>query len=172
MNIYYTIDERYLKAIEKLNYGNIPKAKLLLEEILEEEPGYGKAHFHLGCIYYEYLVEYPLAVKHMELALQFEPEFPDVYHRYLWMLNELGCHEKLVSLAQKALHVRGICKACVYLELGNSHEKNRNWALALESYQEAYLQALSEYDLNRSKNGAERVTEKRRALQKWNYVVS
>lgn len=172
MNMYYTIDEKYLEALEKLDYGNIPEAKILLEGILESEPGYGKAHFHLACIYYEYLAEYPLAIRHMELALTFAPDFPDVYHRYTWILYELGCQAKLWEVSQKALKVKGICVACVYLTLANSYEKSGNWAKALQYYKEAYLSALEDRDLQRAKGGLRRVEEKRNSLQQWCYVVN
>jgi tetratricopeptide (TPR) repeat protein len=171
MNIYYTIDEKYLKAIEKIYY-NTPKAKLLLEEIVEMEPGYGKAHFHLGSIYYDYLAEYTLAVRHFDLALKFAPEFPEAYHKYLCVLNDLEDHATLLKLSEKALKVRGICKSCVYHEVGLSYEKNRLWEKALENYKEAYMHAVTEYDMERNEKDMARVMSKAKSTRKVRYVLA
>lgn len=172
MNIYYTIEEKYLKAIQKFSFGNSPKAKILLEEILEDEPSYGKAHCLLGCIYYFDLSEYGLAKKHFDLALEFSPQYPDTYYNYMVMLLDLDQKELLVQLAQSALKVHGISKAEVYFYLGQIHEKEKKWELAIQYYRKAFHHSICNEDMYRFQKDMGRIEKKMNSLKKWTYTIS
>jgi tetratricopeptide (TPR) repeat protein len=170
-NIYYTIDEKYLKAVQKMDFGNNSKAKLLLEEILEDEPAYGKAHYRLACIYYFELQEYDRAIYHFDLTMRFTPSFPLLYVHYLQLLNFLDRHEQLKSLAVKALQVEGVCKSCVMSELGLSYEKQQSFKKAGKYFREAWLHAASGCDKEDIESHIERVNKKMRHLQPYRYEV-
>lgn len=172
MNIYYTIEEKYLKAEQKLNWGNTPKAKLLLEEILENEPAYGKAHYLLACIYYFDLAEYDLAKRHFDLAIKFSPNFPKTYYRYMTMLTDLGLKKHLLNLAEEAIKVNGICKAEVNFYQGQIYEKEKDWNKAIQFYREAYQNSICEDDLLRFEKDIDRVDKKINSLKKWKYVTA
>lgn len=170
MNIYYTIDEKYLKAIDKLYY-NTPKAKILLEEILEMEPGYGKAHFKLGYIYSEYLAEYELAKKHYALAMKFEPGLLDIYPQFLSLYNRLEDHGSLLTLARKALSVMGVSKSGIYFEMGLSFEKQLQWENAMYNYRKAILHATSEDDQDMAVKALERIEKKSDSTKRIRYSL-
>lgn len=171
MDIYYTIEEKYLKAIQDLGEGDIPKAKLSLEQILEDEPGFGKAHYYLACIYFDKLVNYPLALQHIELALKFDPQFPEAHQYYLGMLLDLDCHSQLLEQSQKALKAVGVCKSCVYRIVALSYEKRKQWDLALDNFRQAYLHSINKYEIAHIEECAERVKAKKKSEKKWVYQV-
>ena len=52
MDILYTVEEKYLQAVEELNYGELPKALHLFHEIVNAEPAYARAYYQLGSIYH------------------------------------------------------------------------------------------------------------------------
>jgi tetratricopeptide (TPR) repeat protein len=83
MNTYYTIEGKYLKAVEKLDYGRNSKALQLFKEILENEPLHARTHFQLGKIYYYEMNDYQTAGFHFKTCLELEPSFPDNYFDYL-----------------------------------------------------------------------------------------
>ena len=56
------------KAIDQHNIG---AAKQLLDEILLIDPGYGRAHNHLGWIYETKIKDFKNAQRHYELAIKF-----------------------------------------------------------------------------------------------------
>lgn len=48
MDTYYTIDEKYLQAVEEYQYGESPKSLQLLNEIIAADPLYARAYFSWG----------------------------------------------------------------------------------------------------------------------------
>ena len=83
MNTYYTIEEKYLKAVEEVNFGSTPNGLQLLREIIENDPLYARAHYQLGKIYYYELDDYQTAGYHFKTCMELEPSFPDNYFHYL-----------------------------------------------------------------------------------------
>ena len=86
MDIYLTIEEKYLQALDELWYGEPPKALQLLNEIIANDPLYARAHYQLGKIYYYEISDYLAAGYHFKTCAELEPQFPDVYFHYLRLL--------------------------------------------------------------------------------------
>lgn len=97
MDIYLTIEEKYLHAIDELSYGHRPKALQLLNEIITDDPFYARAHYQLGKLYYYEINDYQSAGYHFKTCAELEPLFPDVYYHYLSLLVFLNM-EKQISL--------------------------------------------------------------------------
>src|SRR6185503_9595086 len=116
------------------------------EEVLEEEPGYGPAHFKLGWMYWAKLDDYEKAERHFELAVKFSPEYPLTYYSYSLLLNEVNDFEKLLWLAEKGLKVKGVSKFFMHNERGKSCEMNGKLGMALEQYEAALRFALIVHD--------------------------
>ena len=86
------------------------KAKRLLEDILEEEPDCGVAHFEMGMLYYHELAEYDMALYHFDLCKRFKPGFIPVYHVTVQLLYQLNKHKTLLKYAEScyAIHEHDI----------------------------------------------------------------
>jgi len=141
MNTYYTVEEKYLHAIEKIDYGKSPKGMRLLKEIIENDPFYARAHFQLGKIYYYELNDYQSAGYHFKTCMELEPSFPDNYFHYLELVVFLNMGKQVNVIAAKALSVPGVNKADVYDLLGLFFEKEKNWKKALDAYEQAFIEA-------------------------------
>lgn len=139
MTMYYTIDERFLNAVERYFNGEYAKVKVMLEQILDEEPGFARGHFLLGIIYHHELRDLARAEQSYQYCIRFNPAFTDVYLPFMHLLNAQGRHVQLEQLAQQALGVAGVCNSCVYRILAQSHERNQQFSKALDCYQQAYL---------------------------------
>ena len=137
MDTYFTIEEKYLQAVDEVSYGELPKAVQLLKEIIANDPFYARAHFQLGKIYYYKIGDYQTAGYHFKTCMEIEPSFPDVYFDYLALVVFLNMEKQVHLVAQKALTVPGVVVADIYDFLGLFYEQNRNWDKALSVYGKA-----------------------------------
>ena len=108
MDTYYTIEEKYLQAVDELTYGENPKALKLLNEIISNDPLYARAHYQLGKIYYYEIKDYQAAGYHFETCVSLEPSFPDVYYPYMHLVVFLNMEKKVNDVAVKALTTPGV----------------------------------------------------------------
>src|ERR1700743_3197594 len=141
MDIYLTIEEQYLQAVDELNYGEAPKALQLLKALSADEPFYTRAPFQLGTLHYYEIKDYQTAGYHFKTCTELEPAFPDVYEHYLGLLVFLKMEKQVYLVAQKALGVAGVNAAAVYNFTGLFAEKRKEWAKALEAYRNGFLEA-------------------------------
>lgn len=166
MENYNYIEVRFLEAEKLLNENDFAAAKGLLEEILEMEPGYGRAHNHLGWLYYAKFDNYERAAYHFRLAIKFEPGYPASYINYCYLLNEINNEPELRSLAMKALEVPGVNKAVIYNELGRSSEMSGYYKDALANYKEAIRYSMNKNEIEVFNLNIERAKQKQALFAK------
>jgi len=140
-------DEMFFRADRLIKAGEIVQAIEMLNEIIHEQPDYGKAHNHLGWVYETQYKDYPRAEKHYIAALNFEPTYPGVYLNYAVLLSTLGRFQELQILLEKALAIKGINKASVYNEYGIMHEVQGNFEEAIAAYRKSIQYSLREKEI-------------------------
>jgi len=172
MDIYLTIEEKYLQAVNELSYGETPKALQLLNAIISDEPFYARAHFQLGKLYYYEMNDYQTAGYHFKTCVELEPTYPDVYAHYLHLLVFLNMEKQVNLVKVKALAVPGVCAACVYELEGLMAEKKKDFTAALEAYRKGSLEATCKVERGNLEQSIERVKAKKRQTKKYNYMVS
>jgi Tfp pilus assembly protein PilF len=172
MNIYLTIEEKYLQAIDELKYGENSQALQLLNEIISDDPLYTRAHYQLGKIYYYEINDYQAAGYHFKTCAELEPLFPDVYYHYLHLLVFLEMEKKALLISEKALSVPGVSAASVYNLMGLSAEKKKEWKSAVEFYRKGVLEATSKPEKENMDESIERVKSKKRQSKKYNFELS
>jgi tetratricopeptide (TPR) repeat protein len=172
MNTYYTIEEKYLKAVEKLDYGRNSKALQLLKEIIENEPLHARAHFQLGKIYYYQMNDYQTAGFHFKTCMELEPSFPDNYFDYLNLVVFLNMGKLVDAIAEKALITAGVDAADIHELLGLFFEKNKNWAKALDAYQKAFIEAIDKEQRTGIEESLDRVRAKIQHVQAYQYHLT
>ena len=134
MDILYTVEEKYLQAVEELNYGELPKALHFFNEIISIEPEYARAYYQLGSFYYYQFKNYQTAGYYYKKCIELEAEFPDVYEHYLKLLITLKMDKLIHPIAEKALNIPGVCKAHIYESLGMYAEEQQDFIKAKEQY--------------------------------------
>jgi tetratricopeptide (TPR) repeat protein len=172
MNTYYTIEEKYLKAVEKADYGRTPKALQLLKEIIENEPLYARAHFQLGKIYYYEIQDYQTAGYHFKTCMALEPSFPDNYFHYLNLVVFLNMEKLVNSIVAKALTTPGVNIAGTYDLLGLFYEKNKNWVKSLGAYNRALIEVTCKTEKENTEESIERVKAKMQKGEIYQYHLS
>ena len=172
MNTYYTIEEKYLQATDKLDYGKTPKALQLLNEIVSNDPNYAKAHYQLGKIYYYDLEDHQTAGYHFKTCMELDPAFPANYFHYLNLVVFLNMEALASYVADKALTVPGVNAADIYNLLGLSAEKNKNWEKALVAYNNAFDAVTYKNQLEKIKDSIERVNAKIQRNKAYKYTLA
>ncbi len=172
MDTYYTIEEKYLQAVDKISYGKTPKALKLLNEIISNDPLYARAHHQLGMIYYYEIKDYQTAGYHFKTCMELEPKFPDNYVHYLDLLVFLNMEKSVDAISAKALSTQGIDTAGIYDLLGLFYEKNKNWAAALVNYQKAFMEVTDNKDKADIELSLKRVRSKMKQTQAYTYHIT
>ena len=171
METYYTLDEKYLQAVDEMNNGEQALSLKLLNEILAEDPLYVRAHYQIGCLYYYDLLDYQSAGYHFKLCTEREASFPDVYIDYIDLLVFLNKEKLVYQTAEKALVVPGVNAAEIQYKMGRCAEGNKQWKPALNYYFEG-LMLVTDNDTKRDlEEGISRVNFKLALSQKIRYSM-
>lgn len=172
MNTYYTIEEKYLQAIDKISYGKTPKALKLLNEIISNDPLYARAHHQLGMIYYYEIKDYQTAGYHFKTCMELEPSFPDNYSHYLDLLVFLNMEKLVNAISTKALNTQGVDAAGIYDLLGLFYEKNKQWTKALDAYQKAFMEVTENNEKVDIELSLKRVKSKMKQTLAYTYQIT
>jgi len=162
MDIYTTVEEKYLQAIEELHWGELPKALQYFKEIIAFDEEYARAYFQMGNLYYHHFKDYRTAGYYYKRCAELEPEFPDVWEPYLKLVITLKMHKLVDQIAEKAINTAGVCIAHIYQDLGLNAEQHQKYEEARYFFKKAeqFNAALDEQSLlqehqNRIKNKIE-----------------
>src|SRR6185312_4872804 len=172
MDTYYTIEEKYLLAVDELNYGESPKGLQLLNEIISNDPLYARAHYQLGKIYYYTIQDYQTAGYHFKTCMELEPKFPDNYFHYLDLVVFLNMKKQVDNIVNRAMVTPGVNSALIYNLLGLFSEKNRDYAKALTTYKKALIEATCKDQRTMIKENIERLNSKIVLLKAYQYHLT
>jgi tetratricopeptide (TPR) repeat protein len=146
MDTYFTIEEKYLQAVDEMRYGETPMSLKLLNQILAEDPSFVRAHFQIGILYYYDLHDYQSAGYHFKVCTELEPSFPDVYFHYLKLLVFLNMERQVNLVAAKALTVAGVPASAIYNFMGLCAESNQKLDVALALYHKGLMLVANKND--------------------------
>lgn len=137
MERYIDVEARFMLADEMITRGEIADAKAILIRIIEDEPDFGRAHNHIGWIYWTKLGDYEKAAMHLDLAVKFSPEYPGGYHNCCWVAFEMGDFAKVFEVAEKGLNVKGVNKANFFRVMAYAMEMNGELKAAIRLIEKA-----------------------------------
>jgi tetratricopeptide (TPR) repeat protein len=172
MDTYYTIEEKYLQAVDKLSYGKTTKGLKLLNEIISNDPLYARAHHQLGMLYYYEVKDYQTAGYHFKTCMELEPSFPDNYTHYLDLLVFLNMEKLVNNVSVKALNTPGVDTAEVYSLLGLFYEKSKDWTKALINYQKAFMEVTDHNDKIDIEQSIKRIRSKMKHTLAYTYQIT
>ncbi len=132
------VENLFLEVSKAIDERDISGAKELLEEILSIDPGYGRAHNHLGWIYETKIKDFDKARQHYSLAIKFcKGTYPVVYVNYGYLLIEFGHLETAEKIIEEGLQANGADKATLHYQKGKIAEHRRQYKVAASFYKEA-----------------------------------
>jgi tetratricopeptide (TPR) repeat protein len=121
--------------------GKLNDAFTILNDILMDDPLYGKAHNHLGYIYETKIRDYKKAEDHYKLCLQYSPEYAAAYYNYAILLSTLKNFDALAELLKKAETVPGINHATIANEWAIMYEAQGKMEEAITHYRKVIAQS-------------------------------
>lgn len=139
MDIYTTVEEKYLQAIEELHWGELPQALQYFNEIIVFDPDYARAYFQLGHIYQTRFKDYKTAGYYYKRCIELDPDFPEVYKPYLKLVITLKMNKLVKQVAEKALLVPGVNESHIYECLGLYAEQQQHFIEAANYFKKAEL---------------------------------
>ena len=160
MTTYNNAEEKWLMANELLEDNKTAEAKRVLEELLEEEPGYGRAHNHLGWIHYYHFKDYKRGERHLKLAMEYAPDYVPGHWHYMHLLFELKRWDELVRHINETLKVPGINTASVYDYFANYYEFHLKYEDAVNYYEKAITLSINNWEIADLRNSVSRVLSK------------
>lgn len=160
-------ENQFIKADSLISEGNSADAKELLEEILSQYPDFGKAHNHLGWIYYNKLSDYEKGVYHYKLAMKFDPKYPAPYLNYTYLLIDIGRYvEAKEHINYTLTHLENADNSSYNSELGRMAEYEGQYTTAHNYYKEANKNALNPNFIDNMKANMKRVKDKMSIFEK------
>lgn len=156
----YTAEERWLIADALLDQGKFPEAKVTLEELLAEEPGYGRAHNHLGWIYLTKFRDFAKAERHLRLAIEYAPDFVPPYMHLTGLLFETRRWAEFRAHVDVSMKVAGTDKVYLHDCLGAYHELTYGFADALVNYTKAIDECFFGPKIQELRESVKRVRDK------------
>lgn len=156
----FRLEELFHLADLDIKDGYYESAHKRLDEILTEDPLFGKAYNHLGWMYETKFRDYQKAEEFYQKALETSPDYPSIYTNYSILLSTLGKHDKLQQVLTQALTIPGVDKANVYNEYGIMYEQQGNYPEAIKNYRECARVTLNKDTLNRAMDSIERCQTK------------
>ncbi|RCH55245.1 hypothetical protein DJ568_08650 [Mucilaginibacter hurinus] len=171
MDIYTTIEEKYLRAVDELNYGESPQGLRLLNEIIASDNRYARAHYQLGMIYYYQIKDYQTAGYHYKTCAELEPLFPDVYYHYMHLAVFLNMERLVNHIKAKALTIPGADTSGIYELSGLYLERQKNWESAIAEYRRALIEATDDVKSERIQEAINRAAGKAKQMLACNYQL-
>jgi tetratricopeptide (TPR) repeat protein len=163
------IEEMFLEADKAFDNGEHTEGKKMLEQILHEEPSFGRAHNHLGWLYKNRYQDNRKAEKHYLLAIKFEPEYTPSYINYAYLLRDEDRLNELESLLNNALKIKGMNKCNVFDEFGSLYELRGDYKNAMIYYKKAITYCLNDKIVTDLQNHIKRCKKKSSLFSKWGF---
>ncbi len=157
-------EELLNQANNDIKDGFFEEATKKLEQIINENPNFGKAYNHLGYLYEVKYRDYDKGETLYKLALEKTPLYASTYYNYAILLSTLEKYDDLSLLLEKALLVPGIIKPTIYNEYGIMHEQKGNLDEAINYYRRCALESLDTNVIDRAKQSIDRCKLKKEIL--------
>lgn len=132
------VENLFLEVGKAIDERDISGARELLEEILTIDPGYGRAHNHLGWIYETKFKNFEKARQHYHLAIKFcKGDYPVAYVNYGYLLIEFGHLAEAEKIIGEGLKVKGADLSTLHYQKGKIAEHRKNYMAAMLFYKQA-----------------------------------
>ncbi len=154
------LEELFNLADMDIRDGYYEEAVRKLEEILVEDPTFGKAYNHLGWLNETKLQNYEKAEDFYQKALQTAPNYPAIYSNYSVLLSNLGKFDVLTNVLEKGLATPGVDKSLMYNEFGIMNELQGDFSKAIEYYTQCAKTTLAKDTMDRAMLSIERCKTK------------
>jgi len=157
--------EKYLADAEQLIYDDqFEQAMMILNNLLLEEPGYGRLHNHIGWAYLYYSEELSLAELHLKMAIHFDEAYAAPYVHLGSLYIREGKYSDAVVYLQQGLTKPKANRVALWQSIAQVHELRGEWRKAIAAYKQAMMVSVIDHEVSDLEAGIKRCRRKRVAL--------
>lgn len=123
----------YSKALEYTTNGKEEAAIELLMQIIDEHPEYGKAHYLLGWIMFEYKNDLITAMYYATMAIEIDPENPLGYYLICDIMIANKNLEAIKRVKKGISKLKLVDKAYLYHKIACAYEVRKRYIEAIST---------------------------------------
>lgn len=154
--------EKYLNEAEQMIYNNeLERALIMMNDLLLEEPGYGRLHNHLGWAHLYYTHDLEKAALHFKMAMKFEASYAAPYQHMGNLMMRHNKHAEAIAYYEQGLEKVNANKVALLEGIAQAYELQKMYSLAIKAYQAAMLASVSDHEVNNMTAGIKRCRKKR-----------
>ncbi|HZI23668.1 MAG TPA: hypothetical protein VFD46_01240 [Chryseolinea sp.] len=157
--------EKYLAdAEETILDDRVEEGLNLLNNLLYEEPGYGRLHNYLGWAYFYYTDDTARAELHLKMAIKFDESYVPPYIHLSNLYLKHARYSDAINYSQLGLAKSKAKDISLFTNLAQGYELTKAWNLAIKAYKDALTMSVADYEVNNLLAGIKRCRKKRMAL--------
>jgi tetratricopeptide (TPR) repeat protein len=154
--------DMFYQADKLIEEKHFTEATKMLEDILVENPEYGKAYNHLGWLFANKFNDSAKAEELYKKSIFYTPEYPAAYINLVYLYSDKKKWKEMEELINTALPVPGINTANLYNEYAVMQELKGEYDDAIEKYKLAIRSSLIDTNIESYKTGIARCTNKKK----------
>jgi len=154
------LEAKYLQSEIHIQENAYIQAKVLLEEILDEDPLFYQAYNSMGWIYAHSFTDYDRAEQFYLYVLENYPDYHHPYSNYIWLLIEQERYHEAEKVMKDALRIPTINKSDIYYKFGEMYELENKFGEAIQAYKKAIMHSLHQDKIESCNASIDRVETK------------
>lgn len=157
--------ESYLATAEQMMFdGRVEEGLNVLDNLLYEEPGYGKLHNFLGWAYMYHGNDARKAEVHFTMSVRFAPDYAPAYLHMGTLLTQAGRYMEAIEYLREGLTKPDAIRSALLEAIGQVYELQGEYRRAVRAYKEAATASIVDFEVDRMLKAASRCRRKRFAL--------
>jgi tetratricopeptide (TPR) repeat protein len=157
--------EKYLNEAEQMIYNDqLEQAMAVTNNLLFEEPGYGRLHNHLGWAHMYYTSDLEKAALHFNMAMKFEESFAAPYQHMGHLSMRNGKYADAIGYFELGLTKNNPNSVALLEGIGQAYELQKEYRKAIKAYKAAILASVADQEVITLNAGIKRCRNKRIAL--------
>ncbi|WP_276372756.1 hypothetical protein [Chryseolinea sp. H1M3-3] len=154
--------EKYLVDAERMILeGLVDEGLALLNNLLYDEPGYGRLHNDLGWAYLYYTEDEARAELHLKMAVLFDETYAPPYLHLGSLYIRQARYSDAIACSQSGLIKTKGNRVGLLQNLAYAYELRKDWRMAIKVYRDAMSASVAEYEVSNLVAGIKRCRKKR-----------
>lgn len=157
--------EKYLATAEQMMFdGRVEEGLNVLNNLLYEEPGYGRLHNVLGWAYMYHANEPRRAELHFAMSMRFAPDYAPAYLHMGNLLNQAGRYAEAIGYFRSGLTRPEAIRPALLEGMAHAYELQGEYRHAIRAYREAANASVVDFEVDRMLKAVSRCRRKRVAF--------
>jgi len=136
----------------------------VLNDLLYDEPGYGRLHNHLGWAYANFSEDEARAELHLKMAVRFDESYAPPYLHLGALYMRQRRYSDAVAYSEAGLTKSKSNRVGLLQNLAAAYELRKDWRQAIKAYKDALMESVGDYEVTSLQAGIKRCRKKKIVL--------